>query len=59
LTNKPFITEKEAAQRYCYSASWFRKRRSLKEPPPYIKVNGKILYDVDVVDAWFRERTIT
>jgi len=53
--DKKFITEKDAATRYSYSASWFRNRRYRQELPPYIKVKGKILYDVEAVDKWFRE----
>jgi hypothetical protein len=48
------MTEKEASYRYGYSQHWFRRERCLGPGPPFIKIrNGKILYEVEMVDKWF------
>lgn len=52
-----YITDKEAAQRYGYSVSWFQKLRMKKESPKFIKLRGKgkVLYPIDELDQWFRQ----
>lgn len=55
ILGKKYITDKECAQRYGYSQEWFKKNRSLKKEPPYIKIGGKILYELDEIDKWFKD----
>lgn len=51
-----YITEKEAAERYGFSKSWFQKRRYLRLYPNYVKIHGKVLYDIKNTDNWFRQQ---
>ena len=57
ILGKNYITDKEAAQRYGYSRSWFIFQRNKKQGPKFVKLNkkGKILYPVDETDNWFRK----
>lgn len=52
-----YLTDKEASQRYGYSTAWFQKQRSLKNPPPFVKLQGrgKVYYPLEKVDQWFKE----
>lgn len=53
-----YINEKEASNRYGYSRSWLEKRRYDKNPPNYTKIGGKILYELDETDEWFKNNMI-
>lgn len=53
MIDKKYISEIEAAQRYGYSRSWFQRARWQGDSPPFVKIRGKILFPVDVVDEWF------
>ena len=50
-----YITEKEIASRYGLSVSWFRKARYAKKCPSYCTLNGKIFYDPELVEIWFKD----
>lgn len=52
---KIYITDKEAAKRYGYSAFWFQKQRSKHIGPPYMRLFNKIYYEQDKLDEWFRK----
>ncbi len=55
LLGKTYINEKEASLRYSYSRDWFRKCRSMGDGPPFLKMHeGKILYDIEETDKWFK-----
>lgn len=56
LFGKTYLTAKEASSRYGYSESWFYVRRHKKIDPPYVKIGGKLFYDKDVLDDWFKSR---
>lgn len=58
LLGKTYLTEKEAAQRYNYSLSWFWKSRYYKKGPNYIRLEGrgKIYYPLIETDKWFKEK---
>lgn len=56
VLGKKYITDKEAAQRYGFSQSWFQHRRIKKLAPKFKKVEGKVLYDLDETDSYFREQ---
>lgn len=55
-----YMSSKEAASRYGYSDSWFKKRRMEGSSPKFIKFQnkGKILYPLDETDKWFKENAI-
>lgn len=55
-----YITDKEAAQRYGYSQSWFQQRRCKNLPPMFVKLQGKgkVFYPLDATDQWFRQNII-
>lgn len=55
-----YMTDKEAADRYGYSQSWFQKARWKGNSPPFLKFRGKgkVLYDVMATDLWFKENMI-
>lgn len=51
---KIYLTEKEAATRYGYSAQWYQRQRWLGTGPQFMKINGgKILYPIEQTDRWF------
>ena len=54
-----YFNEKQVSQRYGLSVSWFRKARYSGNSPTYHKLNGKIFYDIDNVDEWFKENLKT
>jgi hypothetical protein len=56
ILNKDFITTKEASKRYGFSAHWFEDRRRMSLEPDYIQgvEKGRVLYDVEKTDEWFR-----
>jgi hypothetical protein len=56
LLGRKYITDKEAAFRYGFSQKWFVLRRSQKKPPAYIKLHGKVLYDLEKTDEYFQEQ---
>ena len=49
-----FIPEKTAARMFGLSVSWFQKRRSYGDGPPYYKIGGAIRYDVSELQKWMR-----
>jgi len=49
-----YMTSKECADRYGHSESCFEKRRMEKKPPSFIKLQGKILYEVGETDEWIK-----
>jgi hypothetical protein len=55
ILGKKYLTDKEASHLYGYSVSWFQKQRYKKEPPPFIKIQGKgkVYYSVDDLNEWF------
>jgi len=57
IANEKYLTDKEASHIYGYSVSWFQKQRLKKEPPPYIKIQGKgkVYYSVKKLDEWFKD----
>jgi len=57
LFGTKYITDKEASQRYGYSASWFQLQRHKKLPPHFVKLQGKgkDYYPLDETDKWFKE----
>lgn len=55
IMGKEYISDKEAEHIYGFSRDWFKKRRSLKNGgPPFIKLEGKVLYQTKELDAWFK-----
>lgn len=58
ILGKKYINQKEAAQKFGFSTSWFELQRHLKKPPKYIKLQGKILYELEKVTEWFAKQLI-
>ena len=58
IMGEKYLTDKEAAQRYGYSQSWFIRARSQDHGPRYIqlKERGRVLYPLDATDKWFQDR---
>ena len=50
------MSDKEAADRYGYSQSWFQKCRMDSTGPMFVKLKGfgKAWYPVDKTDEWFK-----
>lgn len=57
ILGKVYMSDKEAAERYGFSRSWFQDRRQNELEPHYIKLlgKGKVFYPVDETDKWFSE----
>ena len=56
ILGEVYISPKEASRRYGFSVQWFQSKRSKKEAPEYVRVEGKgkVFYHLDNTDAWFR-----
>ena len=50
-----YIPEKEISKYFGMSVSWFRKARYAGKCPTYHTLNGKIFYDIDHVQEWFKK----
>lgn len=52
-----YISEKEAAFRYGYSASWFKLCRYKNTGPKFFKLRGKgkTWYPLKETDEWFKK----
>lgn len=55
IIGKKYISDKEASLRYGYSVGWFRKRRRLKLPPKYVRLEskGRVFYPLEETEQWF------
>jgi hypothetical protein len=58
LFGKKYMTEKEAANKYGYSVSWFKMKRFNKLEPNYSKLEGKIYYDCELLEKYFKDHMI-
>lgn len=58
MMNEQYLTEKEAAQRYGYSCSWFARARAQGYGPRYtqLREHGRVLYALDSTDKWFKDK---
>ena len=58
IMGRKFITDKEAAERYNYSQTWFQHARLNKTGPKYIQIKdkGRVLYPLIETDEWFKAR---
>lgn len=56
ILGKEYISDKEAEHQFGFSREWFKKQRSLKKGPPYIKLEGKVLYCLIDIETWFKDR---
>ena len=58
MLGKKFITDKEAADRYGYSQSWFIRARAEGHGPKHIQIKdkGRVLYPLIETDEWFKIR---
>lgn len=54
-----YLTEKEAVIRYKLSSFWFQRARWAGNGPPFLKLSGKVLYQVLETDEWFNSHKIT
>jgi len=58
ILGKVYISTKEAANRYGFSKNWFERKRTKKEQPRYVRIEGKsrVYYPLEETDNWFVER---
>lgn len=58
IMGKKYLTDKESSKRYGYSIHWFQAKRSRKEKPSFIQIEGKgrIYYPVEETDQWFKDQ---
>lgn len=52
-------TEKQEAERLCFSVRTFQAWRVKGEGPPFIKIGQSVRYDPLAVDAWLTANTRT
>lgn len=50
------LTEKEARRELPMSLAWYRRRRWLKDGPPYIRVGNRVFYRRGSLREWIREQ---
>lgn len=53
IDDASYINEKEASTKYGLSVHWFRKNRFSENHIPYHKLNGKVYFNPEELDAWF------
>ena len=58
IMGEDYLTDKEAAQRYGYSQSWFIRARTQGFGPRFIQIkpHGRVLYPLQETDDWFKEK---
>lgn len=56
---KKYMTEVEAAAISGMSRGWHQRKRLEGDGPPFIKLERRIMYDVDRYLQWFEDRTRT
>lgn len=54
-----YLTEKEASLRYKCSTFWFQRCRWAGNGPPFLKLEGKVLYILSETDEWFNSHRKT
>lgn len=47
-----YLREKEAAEYLAVSVALLRKRRSLRQPPPYTKIGARVIYNLTELEAF-------
>lgn len=52
-----FLTTKELAERWSTSTGYLANRRCNGKGPEYIKIGAKVLYPVDVIEAFEGENS--
>ncbi len=57
LTEK-YRTEKQQAELEGVSLRTLRRRRALREGPPWLKIGARVYYPIDSFDAWLESRII-
>jgi predicted DNA-binding transcriptional regulator AlpA len=50
-----YITEKEVSSLYGKSVRWIRKIRYGDYGFPYYKLNGRVYFNQDEIDLWFKD----
>lgn len=53
------LRQAAAAEYVGYSESTLEKKRLTGDGPPYIKLQGRVVYDTRDLDRWLAERRIT
>lgn len=56
LLGLEYLTDKEASLKFGFSQGWFKKVRVQKRGPAYIKIQGKVLYEITQLEKWFKEQ---
>ena len=58
IIGKKYLSEKEAANRYGYSRSWFAHKRLGGDGPKCVQLQkpSRVLYPLEETDVWFLER---
>lgn len=46
------LTTAQLAKRWGLSEKWLRQKRWLEQPPPYVKVRGKVFYDLADIEKY-------
>lgn len=57
MSEKKYLTEAEVVKRSGLSKGWHQRKRLEGDGPPFIKLDHRIVYDVEKYDQWFEERT--
>lgn len=54
LRNKTMLNEKQVAEMMRVNPESLRVRRMRKQPPIYYKIGGKVLYDLEDIEAFLK-----
>jgi len=57
--DKQFLTTKELADRWRKSKRTLENQRGKKQGPDYLKVDGKVLYDIETIIAYENQSKIS
>lgn len=57
--DKVFIDTRQLAKRWCRDSGTIRKWRSRGNGPAYLKLNGKVVYDMEEIKKWEEESRVS
>lgn len=53
---KKYMDSKQLAERFSVAESSIRRQRMQETGPPYVRLNGRIYYEIAAVDKWEKDQ---
>lgn len=58
VNGKQYVTEKEIASLHGMPTKWIQNMRYSNKDFPYYKLNGRVYFNEEEVDNWFKENLV-